>query len=57
MTAELRELALLREEHPEYNLRELGESLSTPISRSGVNHRLNRLMEIAEENGDDGSAT
>ncbi len=57
LTAELRELALLREEHPEYNLRELGESLSTPISRSGVNHRLNRLMEIAEENGDDGSAT
>lgn len=50
LTAELRELALLREEHPEYNLRELGESLSTPISRSGVNHRLMRLMEIAEEN-------
>lgn len=46
---ELRELAELRLENPEYNLRELGEALSTPISRSGVNHRLTRLMMIAEE--------
>ncbi len=49
LTDELKELALLREEHPEYNLRELGEELSDPISRSGVNHRLTRIMEIAEE--------
>ena len=46
---ELRELARLRLDNPEYNLRELGEALSTPISRSGVNHRLQRLIEISEE--------
>lgn len=46
---DLRELAQLRMDNPEYNLRELGEALSTPISRSGVNHRIQRLMSIAEE--------
>ncbi len=46
---DLRELAEIRLEHPEYNLRELGQTLSVPISRSGVNHRLQRLMAIAEE--------
>ena len=46
---ELRELAELRCENPELSLRELGDSLETPISRSGVNHRLQRLAEIAAE--------
>lgn len=47
LSDDLKELALLREEHPEYNLRDLGEALTVPISRSGVNHRLARLIEIA----------
>lgn len=46
---ELREIAGLRLENPEMSLRELSESLSEPISRSGVNHRLKKLMELAEE--------
>ena len=46
---ELRELAELRLENPEYSLRELGEALTPPITRSGVNHRLKRLLQIAEE--------
>lgn len=46
---ELNELAELRMENPEYNLRELGASLSKPLSRSGVNHRLNKLIMISEE--------
>lgn len=46
---ELRELAQLRLDNPEFNLRELGEALSEPISRSGVNHRLQKLLSIAEE--------
>ena len=45
---ELRELCRLRLENPEYSLRELGECLEPPISRSGVNHRLRRIMEFAE---------
>lgn len=46
---ELRELAALRLENPEMSLRELSENLSEPISRSGINHRLRKLMELAEE--------
>lgn len=46
---ELRELALLRIENPEMSLRELGEALNTPLTRSGINHRLKRLSAIAED--------
>ena len=48
---ELWELAQLRLDHPEMSLRELGEALSTPLSRSGVNHRLKRLTQLAAEAG------
>jgi hypothetical protein len=43
----LRELAELRLAHPEYSLRELGEGLTVPVSRSGVNHRLTKLVAMA----------
>lgn len=46
--AELKELALLRLDNPEMSLSELGENLSVPISRSGVNHRLHKLIDIAK---------
>lgn len=46
---ELREVALLRIAEPELSLRELGQQLSPPLSRSGVNHRLARLVAMAEE--------
>lgn len=45
---ELREMAELRLEYPESSLQELGTLLSVPIGRSGVNHRLAKLCEIAE---------
>ncbi len=45
----LRELAVLRVENPDMSLRELGESLTPPLSRSGVNHRIQKLMAIAAE--------
>ena len=44
---ELREVAMLRLENPEMSLRELGEQLSPPLTRSGVNHRLQKIMELA----------
>ena len=44
---ELRELARLRYRNPELSLRELGQMLSPPLTRSGVNHRLRRIEEIA----------
>lgn len=45
---DLREIAYLRLENPEMSLRDLGQNLSTPISRSGANHRMKRLLEYAE---------
>ncbi len=45
---DLQELARLRLNNPDYSLRELGENLSEPLSRSGVNHRLTRIVEFAE---------
>lgn len=45
----LYEIAVLRRENPEISLKELGEMMENPISRSGVNHRLARIIEIAKE--------
>lgn len=45
---DLRELCRLRVQNPEFSLRELGKALQPPISRSGINHRLQRVLEIAE---------
>ncbi len=45
----LRDIARLRLEYPEAPLKELGEYLSPPVGKSGVNHRLRKLSEIAKE--------
>ncbi|MBQ3462907.1 MAG: DNA-binding protein WhiA [Clostridia bacterium] len=44
----LKEIAALREEYPEDSLKELGEKTDPPIGKSGVNHRLNRIIEMAD---------
>lgn len=46
---ELKTVAQLRYDYPELTLRELGEKLDPPISRSGVNHRLEKIIRLAEE--------
>lgn len=46
---DLKEIAYLRLENPEMSLRDLGQNLSVPISRSGANHRMQRLLEYAGE--------
>lgn len=45
----IQELALLRLEHPDAPLKDLGEMLDPPIGKSGVNHRMRKLSEIAED--------
>lgn len=45
---DLRQLAQLRLDNPDLSLRALGEMLVPPISRSGVNHRMNRLLELGK---------
>lgn len=49
LTAEQQMLARLRLENPESTLQELGEMMEPPLSRSGVYHRLDKLVKAAEE--------
>ncbi len=49
LSENLSQIARLRLENPEVTLKELGEMLEPPIGKSGVNHRLRKLSEIAEE--------
>ena len=44
----LEEIAQVRMEYPEDSLKQLGQRLDNPIGKSGVNHRLNRIVEIAD---------
>ncbi len=45
----LREMAEVRLQYPDTPLGELGKFLDPPIGKSGVNHRLRKLGEIAEK--------
>lgn len=45
----LRQMAELRLEYPDATLKELGECLTPKVGKSGVNHRLRKLSELAEE--------
>lgn len=46
----LQEIALLRVEYPDISLKELGELVPNGgVSKSGVNHRLRKLNQMAEE--------
>ena len=45
----LEEIARIRLLHPEATLKELGEFLTPAVGKSGVNHRLRKLSELAEE--------
>ena len=43
------EAALARLENPEAALKELGEALTPPVGKSGINHRLRKLSEMADK--------
>ena len=45
----LKEMAEMRLENPDSSLSELAEMFNPPLSRSGVNHRLQRIVDIAKE--------
>ncbi len=45
----LRQMALLREQYPDSSLQELGQRMNPPVGKSGVNHRLRRLSELAQK--------
>lgn len=45
----LKEIALIRIENPDLPLSELGKMLTNPVGKSGVNYRLKKILQIAEE--------
>ncbi len=49
LSEELKSIALLRLEYPDLSLKELGEQLEPPLGKSGVNHRMKKIHEFAEE--------
>lgn len=49
LSEELKEIANLRIQNPDASLIELGNMLKKPVGKSGVNYRLNKLIEIAKE--------
>ena len=49
LTDGLKEIAELRLQYPEASLVERGKLLSTPVGKSGVNHRLRKLSVLADE--------
>ena len=46
----LKEIANIRIENPDVTYEDLGKMLSKPIGKSGVSHRLEKIVKIAEEN-------
>lgn len=49
LPARLKMIAAVRLENPDVSLKELGEMMDPPIGKSGVNHRMRKLEELAEE--------
>jgi hypothetical protein len=45
----LQEVAVVRLENPDMNLKDIGKLLTPEVGKSGVNHRLRKISEIAEE--------
>lgn len=48
LSESLKEIAKIRIENPDASLVELGQMLKNPIGKSGVNHRLNKILSVAQ---------
>ena len=49
LPSDLRQVAQVRVAHPDYSIQQIADSLETPLSKSGVNHRLRKINKIADE--------
>ncbi len=49
LPAKLQQAAAAREEHPESSLTELAAMMQPPISKPAMNHRLQKLVQLAQE--------
>lgn len=48
-------VAKIRLTHPDWSLREIGQAMNPPLSKSAVNHRMRRLLRIAQEHWSESS--
>ena len=46
---ELQEFCQARLQNPNASLEELGKLMNPPLSKSGVNHRMRKILKLAEE--------
>ncbi|WP_057490966.1 DNA-binding protein WhiA [Streptococcus orisasini] len=46
---ELQQIAQIRVANPDFSIQQIADSLDTPLTKSGVNHRLRKINKIAEE--------
>jgi DNA-binding protein WhiA len=44
-------VAQARLEHPDWSLKEIGQALVPPLSKSAVNHRMRKLLSLVQEAG------
>ena len=49
LSQNLKQIAELRTKHPDVSLQELGKLLQNPIGKSGVNHRLQAICQMADD--------
>ena len=49
LSPQLRAVAEARLDNPEVSLKELGQLMDPPLGKSGINHRMRKLEEIAEQ--------
>ena len=48
LSDKLRQIALIRLENPDYTLEQIAEEVGGDISKSGINHRFRKIIEIAK---------
>lgn len=53
----LQQIAVARLNAPDLNLAQLGQNMDPPLSKSAVNHRMRRLMELARDVTDDDNSS
>lgn len=49
LSTELKEICMLRKNNPEISLEELSKLCSVPVTKSGVNHRLKKIIALADK--------
>jgi hypothetical protein len=52
LSAKLREAALLRRDNPDLSLAQLAAAAKPPVTKSCLNHRLRKIMELANDNAE-----